>query len=279
MNGNGEPENLPSPSPPISPGTNAYNTLQIQKGFQFSQNIMAMFKPFFYPFFFVYGLFWGHRTFGPLRRGNTTKDWPQSQVSAGPEDDVGELDVPDDPGDELESLVRVPETEILLQGNTEIQANQVQPSQSNAKIPEAVMEHAVSDISRSLDNTEGDVYYLQSEPSSDSSAKKTKTITIALLCATNNDPLTTSEDTTNSDASSVINKNKLMERCVQFLDGYEPRCLVSRCDVDVFYHGKVLGEEQVGSSYTCCLLQYQLDWVERSERTIRISPHSVDLLD
>ena len=111
------------------------------------------------------------------------------------------------------------------------------------------------------------------------SSKKTKTITIALLCTTNNDSLTAPEDTTNSDASSVINKNKIMERCIQFLDGSEPRCLVSRCDVDVFYHGRVPGEGQVGSNYTCCLLQYQLDWVERSERTIRISPQSVDLLD
>jgi len=74
-----------------------------------------------------------------------------------------------------------------------------------------------------------------------------------------------------------------MDRCVQFLDGSEPECVVSRCNVDVFCHGRVPGEREGGSSgYSCCLLEYQLDWdkdLEKSEWTIRILPPGVDLHD
>jgi len=74
-----------------------------------------------------------------------------------------------------------------------------------------------------------------------------------------------------------------MDHCVQFLDGLEPECGVSKCNVHVFYQGGVAEERESGSSdYNCCLLQYQLDWgrdTEKSERTIRILPPGVDLLD
>ena len=97
--------------------------------------------------------------------------------------------------------------------------------------------------------------------------------TIALLC---ND--STAEDTIN--APSAINKNRIVDRCVQFLDGFEPECVVSRCNVDIFCHGRVVGEREGGSStgYSCCLLQYQLDWgrdLEKSERTGYCRPMSI----
>jgi len=108
-----------------------------------------------------------------------------------------------------------------------------------------------------------------------------KKTTIALLCLTHNDS-STAEDTTK--VPSTINKNTVMDRCVQFLDGFEPEFVVSSCNVNVFCHGRVPGERESGSSggYSCCLLQYQLDWgsdLGKSERTIRILPPDVDLLD
>jgi len=72
-----------------------------------------------------------------------------------------------------------------------------------------------------------------------------------------------------------------MDRCVQFLDGFEPECVVSSCNVDVFCHGRVPGEREGGSS-DGYLLQYQLDWgsdLGKSERKIRILPPGIDLLD
>ena len=276
--GNDEPETLSSPNPAVNPDTDTLDALPIQKpsNLPSSQSIVAMFRSLFYSVLFsVYLLFWGNSD-----HLDTIKDRPQSQVSTGTgrEDNISPLDedAHDDPGGDsrgLESLL-IPETKTLLEGNIEIQTTQVRPSQSDPKIPEATAGYAVSDVSRAPDNTKGDVYHLQSEPSDSTSQKAT---TIALLCMTPND---SSTDTTN--ALRVINKNGIMDRCVQFLDGFEPECLVS--NVDVFCHGKVPGEREGGSSsgYSCCLLQYQLDWgsdLEKSERTIRILPPGVDLLD
>jgi hypothetical protein len=276
INGNDEPKI--SSSPAINPDTNARNTFQVQR--RFPRSIIPIFRSLFFSIFFIYRLFWGHRTFGFLRRGNTTtKDRPQSQPSTSPEGDALSplnQDAPDDSADSgSESLVGIPETKNLIERNTEIQTTQARPSQSDAEIPE------VSGASRASDNTKGHLYYLQSEPS-DSSSKKTTTI--ALLCTTHNDSSTAVEGTTDPNAPSVVNKSKIMERCVRFLDGSEPKCVVSRCDVDVLYHGRVPGERQVrsgGNYYSCRLLQYQLDWgsSEKSERMIRISPPSVYLLD
>jgi len=283
MNGNDDPETLPSPNPAVNHNTDAHDAFPIQKlsNLPSPQSIVLMFRSLFYSIFFsVYLLFWGHRNSGPL--DDTTKDRPQSQVSTGRDDNLLsplDKDAHDDPGDDsrgLESL-SIPETKTLLEGNIEIQTTQVRQSQSDAKIPEVTAGYAVSGVSRASDNTKGDVYYLQSEPSDSTSQKAT---TIALLCTTHNDS-PTPEETTN--APSIINKNRIMDRCVQFLDGFEPEC-VSRCNVDVFCHGRVPGERESGSSrgYSCCLLQYQLDWgrdLEKSERTIRILPPGVDLLD
>jgi hypothetical protein len=82
---------------------------------------------------------------------------------------------------------------------------------------------------------------------------------IALLCSTHNDSSTAEYTTTN--APSAINKNRVMDRCVQFLDGFEPECAVSSCNVDIFCQGRVPGEREGGSSggYSCCLLQYRLE--------------------
>jgi len=199
-------------------------------------------------------------------------DRPQAQVSTGPEDDVLsslDEDAPDDSGESgSESLVRIPETKILLEGNTEIQTTEARPSPSHTVIPEPVTQHAVLGASSGSDNTKGDVYCLQSDSSSN------KIITIALLCTTHNDSSTSGEATNHNTPSAT--SNKIMERCVQFLDGSEPECVVSRCDV--FYHGQVGS----GSTDSCILLQYRLDGssdLEKSERRIRISPPSFDLLD
>jgi hypothetical protein len=275
--GNDEPETLPSPNSAVNPDNDSF-TVQKPSNLPSSQSLVAMFRSLFYSIFFsVYLLFWGHRNFGPL--DDTTKDRPQSQVSTGQEDDddlLSPLDEDahdDDSGDgsrESESLF-IPETKTLLEGNIEIQTTHVRPSQSDAKVPEATAGYAVSDVSRASNNTKGDVYCLQSEPSDSTSQKVT---TIALLCTTHNDS-STAEDT--------INAPSVMDRCVQFLDGFEPECVVSKCNVDVFCHGSVPGEREGGSSdHSCCLLQYQLDWgsdLEKSERTIRILPPGVDLLD
>jgi len=280
INGNDEPETLPSLIPPLHSDTNARNTLQIQKrsNWPFPQSIVTMFRSLFYSFFFLYRFFWGHRVFSPLtvRRGNTAMDRPRSQVSTGPEDDVLsslDEDAPDDSGESgSESLVRIPETKILLEGNTEIKTTEARPSPSHAVIPEPVTQHAVLGTSSASDNTKGDVYYLQSDLSSN------KTITIALLCTTRNDSSTSAEGTITNQNTASATSNKIMERCVQFLDGSEPECVVSRCDVDVFYHGQVGN----GSTDGCILLQYQLDGssdLEKSERRVRISPPSFDLLD
>ena len=272
MNGDDEPGTLPSSNPAVNPDTDAHDTFPIQKpsNLPLPQGIVAMFRSLFYSIFFsVYLLLWGHRNSGSL--DDTTKDRPQSQVSKGREEDE---DAHDDPGDDSESLF-IPEIKTLLEGNTEIQTTQA--SQSDAKISEATAGYAVSDVSRAPDNTRGDVYYLQSEPSDSTSLKAT---TIALLCTIRND---SSTDTTN--ASNIINKNRVMDRCVQFLDGFEPECVVSRRNVDVICHGEAPKEQEGGSSssYSCCLLQYQLDWgsdLEKSERKIRIVvPPGVDLLD
>jgi len=152
----------------------------------------------------------------------------------------------------------------LLEGNSETQTTEARPSSSDAEISEA----AVLGVSG---NAKGDVYYLQRDSGSN------KTITIALLCMNQ-----AAEGTiTNHNATSAVNKNKIMERCVQFLDGSEPECVVSRCDVDVFYQGRFLPVGN-GSTDSCSLLQYHLDGssdLEKSERRIRISPPSVELLD
>ena len=292
INGNYESETLSSTNPAENPDTNAHNTFSIQKPSTLpsSQSIVAMFRSLFHSIFFsIYLLLWGRRNSGLL--DDTTEDQPQpvAQVSTGREDndDLSPLDkdAHDDPGlgDDsrgpgLESLY-IPESKSLLEGNLEIQTTtQIRSSQSDAKIPEATTGYGVSDVSRASDNMKGDVYYLESEPSDSISQKAT---TIALLCTTHNDS-PTAEDTTN--APSVINKNRIMDRCVQFLDGFEPECVVSRCNVDVFRHGRVPGERECegSSGYSCCLLQYQLDWsrdLEKTERTIRILPPGVDLLD
>ena len=288
MNGNNEPETLPSPNPAVNSENDAHDTFQIQKpsNLPSSQSIVAMFRALFHSIFFsVYLLLWGHRNSRPL--DDTTKDRPQSEVSEVREDDDDLLspldkDAHDDSGDdsrESESL-SIPETNSVLENNIEIQTTQVRPSQSDAKIPEATAGYAVSDVSRASVNTKGDVYYLQSEPSDSTSQN---TATIALLYTTHNDSSTT-EDITN--APGIINKNRIqvMDRCVQFLDGSEPECVVSRCNVDVFCHGMVPGEREGGSSsgYSCCLLQYQQDWCSdlgKSERAIRILPPGIDLLD
>ena len=261
MNGNDEPETSPIHS--LNPDTNAHNAFQIQKpsNLPSSQSIISMFRSLFHSIFFtVYLLLWGRR---------------QSEVSTDREDN-GDLsssdkDVRDDPGDDSREL-ESPETKPLLEGNIEIQTTQVQPSQSDAKIPEATARCVVS-VSRASDNTKGEVYYLQSEPSD---SKKT---TIALLYTTHNGSSTAEA----RNAPSVINENRIMNRCVQFLDGFEPECVVSRCNVDVFCHGGSPGELEGGSSdYSCSLLQYQLDWgrdLGKSERLIRILSPGVDLLD
>ena len=278
INGNNEPEIFPSLSPPLNSDTNARNTLQIQKrsNWPFLQSIVTTFRSLFCSFFFLYRFFWGHRVFGPLtvRRGNTAMDQPQSQVSTGPEEDVLsslDEDAPDDSGESgSESLVRIPETKILLKGDTEIQTTEARPSPSHAVIPEPVTQHAVSGASSASDNTKGDVYHLQSDSSSN------KTITIALLRTTHNGSSTSAEGTVTNHNTPSTTSNKVMERCVQFLDGSEPECVVSRCDV--FYHGQIGN----GSTDSCILLQYQLDGssdLEKSERRIRISPPSFDLLD
>lgn len=261
MNGN-NPQTLSSPSPAINPDANAHNTLQIQK--RSPRGIIAIFKSFFCSIFFIYRIFWGNRMFGPLWRGNTTRDPPHFQVYTGPEDDVHSP--LDEDGHGSKSLVGIPETKTSAEGDTKIQNTQAPPSQSYTEIPET--EHALPN------NTKGDVYYLQSEPS-DSSSKKTTTI--ALLYTTHNESSTAAEDT------NVITKNKIkMECCVQFLDGSEPECVVSRCDVDVSYHTRVPEEQQArsGSSYSCYLLQYQLGCgsgdLEKPQRTISISPPTLD---
>ena len=99
------------------------------------------------------------------------------------------------------------------------------------------MGHAVSDVSHASDNMKGEVYYLESEPSDLTSQKATTT---TLLC-TSHDNSPTAEDTT-TNAPSVINKNRIMDHCVQFLNGFELECVVSRCNVDVFCHGRVWGK-------------------------------------
>lgn len=280
MNGNDEPKTLPSSKPAVNTDTDALNTLSIQKlsNLLSLQSIVALFRSLFHSIFFtVYLLLWGHRNSGSL--DDTTKDRPQSKVSTDREDsrednvDLSPLDKDshDDGSRESESL-SIPETKSLLEGNIEIQTTQIQ---SDAKVPEATARYTVSGVSRASNNTKGDVYYLQSEPSDSTSQKKT---TIALLCTIHSD--STAEI---SNAPSVINEKRIMDRCVQFLDGFEPECVVSRCNVDVFCHGGFQGEREGGSSgYSCCLLQYQLDWgrdLEKPERTIRILPPGVDLLD
>ena len=276
IKGNDKPETLPSPKPAVNPDTDVHNTFSIQKllNSRSSQSIVAMFRSLFRSIFFtIYLLLWGHRNSGRIRLDETSKDRPQSQVPTSREDNEVPLneDVHDDPGDDAcgsESLSN-PETKPLLEGNVEIQTTRVRPSQSDAKIPAATAGYTVSDVSRASDNTKGDVYYLQSEPSDSTSREKT---TIALLC---ND--STAEDTIN--APSAINKNRVMDRCVQFFDGFEPECVVRRCNVDVFCHGEREGGSSTG--YSCCLLQYQLDWdrdLEKSERMIRILPPDVDSL-
>ena len=268
-NDGNDPETLPTPNLAVNTDTDAHDTFPIQKpsNLPSSQSIVTMFRSLFYSLFFsVYLLFWGHRNSGRLDN-TTTKNRPQSQVSTADDGDLLsplDKDAHDDPGDDSrgsESL-SIPETKTLVEG-------QVRPSQSGTRTTDA------SEVSRAS------VYYLQSEPSDSTSQKAT---TIALLCTTHSDS-STPEDTTN--APSIINKNKNMDRCVQFLDGFEPECVVSRCNVDVFssYHGRApAGERGCGSSrgYSCCLLQYQLDWsrdFEKSEKTIRILPPGVDLLD
>ena len=270
INGNGEPETLPS----SNLETSTHDTFSIRKlsNLLSSQSIVSMFGSLFRSIFFtVYLLLWGHRNSGSL--DGTTKDRPQLEVSTDREDNDGftplDKDSHGDPGDGSERL----ETETLLESNIEINKKQSDP-----EIPTATAEYAVSDVSHASNNTKGDVYYLQSEPSDSISQKKA---TIALLCMTHNDP-STAEDTTN--VPSAFNKYRIMDRCVQFLDGFEPECVVSKCNVDVFCHGRVPGEREGGSSsgHSCCLLQYQLDWdrdLEKSEWTIRILPPSIDLHD
>jgi hypothetical protein len=282
MNGN-DPEIIPSPNLAVNTNTDAHDTFPIQKPSNLlsSQSIATMFRSLFYSIFFsVYLLFWGHRN--SISLDDTTKDRPQSQVSTDDGNLLSPLDMDahDDPGDDScgSESSSIPETKTLVESNIEIQTTQVRPSQSGARITDATAGYAISDVSRASDNTKGDVYYLQGEPSDSTSQKAT---TIALLCTTHNDSLMP-EDTTN--APSIINKNGIMDRCVQFLDGFEPECVVSRCNVDVFCRGRAPGEREGGGSrgYSCCLLQYQLDWgrdLEKSEKTIRILPPGVDLLD
>lgn len=265
----------------MNPDTDAHNTFAVQKRphWPVLRNILTMFTSFFYSVFFkVFCRFlWGRRISGPAGRGGTSDDHPQSQVSTRPKDNVLaslDDDAPDDSGDASENLVSVPGTEISHEGNIEIQATQARSS--DAETAQVVEGYTGPGVSRASDNTKGgcDVYYLQSERS-DSSSKKT--ITIALLCTTHNDS-SIAEDTatTSPNAPSVIDKKETMERCVQFLDGSEPQCVVSKCELDVFCHERVRGDRQVGSgsSYSCCLLQYQLDWGS-SEKSVKISAPSM----
>ena len=281
MNSNDEPEALPSPNPAVNPDTDTHDTFQIQKpsNLPSSQSIVAMFRALFHSLLFsVYLLLWGHRNSESRPLDDTTKKKPQPQVSRVRGDD--NLNPLDNPGDSCGSeSLSIPETIPVLDGNIEIQITQVQLSQSDIKIPDSTAGYAVSDVSRASDNAKGDVYYLQSEPSDSTSQKTT---TIALLCTTHNDS-SIAEDTTN--APGIINKNRIqvMDRCVQFLDGFSPECVVSKCNVDVFCHGRVAGEQE-GRSSSGYLLQYQLDWchgsdLEKSEKAIRMLPPGVDLLD
>ena len=275
VNGNDESETLPSPNHALNPDTNAHDAFSIQKPSYLpsSRSIVTMVRSLFHSIFLtVYLLLWGHRN------SDSTKDRSQSEVSTEQEDgdDLNLLDKDshDDPGDDSHGS-ESPETKTSLEGNIEIQTTQVRPSQSDAKIPEATAGYVVP-VSRASDNTKGDVYYLQREPSDSNSQKKT---TIALLCTIHNDSLTAEET---GDATSVLNEKGIMDRCVQFLDGFEPECVVNKCNVDVFYQGVAEEREGGSSGYDCCLLQYQLDWsrdLEKSERTIRILPPGVDLLD
>ena len=256
--------------------TDTHDTLPIQKSSNspVPQSMITVLISLLYSLFFsvFYSrLFWGPQTSRPSC-DNTTEDRPHSQDSMGAEhrvhSPIGE-DTPDDCEDRI-CPEKIPGT---LEG-IEIKTTGPRLSPSDVEIPraEAIMGHAIPGVSRASDNRKGGgdvLYYLQSEPS-DSSL-----ITIAVLCPAHDDPLAT-EGTTNSNIS-VMDKNGIMKRCVQFLDGSEPECVVRRCDVDVFYRDGVPREElfENDRSYSCCLLQYQLDWdnnLEKSERTIRISP-------
>ncbi|KAF8799035.1 hypothetical protein BYT27DRAFT_7343375 [Phlegmacium glaucopus] len=273
------------PPPPINPDTDTHVTLPVQKCPNSPaplESILTMFVSLVYSVFFdgFYRFFWGHWTSGSRSRDGTTEDQLRQQVSEGDVPSLLSEDRPDDSGDEFrasETLVEIPETEISLVGNIEIQTTQTRPSQFDTEIPKATG-YTISGISRASNNTMGGrSVYLQNEHS-DSSSKQTAII--ALLYTTHSDSLTADHPTTNPDTPSINDKNEIMQHCVQFLDGSEPRCVVSRLrDVDVFSYGRVSGERQFGggSSYSCCLLQYQLDWASdlKSERKIRISPPSI----
>ena len=254
------------PETPSSPPINPADASPIQQETPpIPRSILTMLLSLLYFVFFnsLYGLLWGHRTFGPPGCNNTTEDHaqPQSEISTGPEDDVP--DSPEEKNHASESL-----TKNSLRDNLETQTTQVQPSQSCGEIPEAI-------TGLELDSTKGGrhVCYIQRDPR-DPGSKKTPATTVALLCMTHNDS-SMAEDTTYPNTSNAIDKDGIMKRCVQFLDGSEPECTVNRCNVDVCYDEK----PGSGGSYSCCLLQYQLDWdsnLEKSGKTIRISPPSID---
>jgi len=269
---NGNHESKPPPSP-LNPDTDA--RVQKRPSLSVTRNILTMFGSLFFSVYFSVFyrfFFWGRRTSDSLSY-NATEDHPRQWAPSVSEDDVGntlDQDAPDDSEDEFcasESLVKTPETEIPLESIIETQTTKVQPSQSDTG-------YTVSTVSHASDNTKRgcDVYL---HKPSDSGSKKITTI--ALLCTTHNDPAEAT--TTDPNTSNIIDKNEIMEYCIQFLDGSKPECLMSRCDVDVFCH-TLSGEGQDGndSKYSCCLLQYQMDWgsdLGKSERKIRISPPKV----
>jgi len=268
---NDEPGTLPASSINLH-NTDTHDTLPMPKcsNSPVPQSMITVLISLLFSRFFsiFYRLFWGSQTSGPSR-DNTTEDRPQSLDSMGLERDVHSPfeDAPDHCGDRICASEKIPGT---LEG-IEIKTT----SPSDVEIPETVTGYAIPGVSRASDNRKGGgdmLYYLQSEPRDSNSQK---TITIAILCSAHNDFLA-ADDTTNSNTSiEVMDKNGIMKRCVQFLDGTEPECVVRRCDVDAFYHDGVPREEQNDRSYSCRLLQYQLDWgrdLEKSERTVRISP-------
>jgi len=268
-------------SPPLNSDIDTHDTFSVQKpNLPSPESTLTMFISLLYSVFFsIFDRFFlGHQTSSSPSRAGTVEDQPPLQVSTVSEDNVLSPlcdDTIDGSGDEFwasGNLVKIRETDISLEGNID---TQVRSRQSYAEIPHA----AVSGVFHASNNTKGgrDVY-LQNEHN-DSNSKKTSTI--ALLCMTHSDSSTAEDAIPNPNALNVIDKNEIMKHCVQFLDGSEPNCVVSRCDVDVFGHWRVPGERQVGSGYSCYLLQYQLDWgsdLDKSEREIRISPPSVDLV-
>lgn len=251
---NGNHESKPPPSP-LNPDTDA--RVHKRPSLSVTRNILTMFGSLFFSVYFsvFYRFFFWRRRTSESLSCDATEDHPRQWAPSVSEDDVGntlDQDAPDDSGDEFcasESL-KTPETEIPLEGIT------------------------VSTVSHASDNTKiGCDVYLHKP--SDSGSKKITTI--ALLCTTHNNPAEAT--TTDPNTSNIIDKNEIMECCIQFLDGSKPECLMSRCDVDVFCH-TLSGEGQVGSDskYSCRLLQYQMDWgsdLGKSERKIRISPPKV----